>query len=230
MLILLYSILYNYPNTNTTLRTSGLSVAQVVSKLPIHFASIEKFDTSRSIAGIDIFYWYRPSLVAIRSHDSSMTAVGSDETNEDSMNPQSFDNSGTCTDGPVRRKRGPYIKLYNLNPEDESYNATIPRTTKWRRVCCDRDKETSDDQTSTTEQDEELQSQCSSSLQNEDQDLSGANIFINTSAYSRPFIILGSVIKIEFNNLYILMVLQMIAMMIMAKSRWICPVSRWKWK
>ncbi len=154
--------------------------------------------------------------VAIRSHEGSMAAVSSDETNEDSMNPQSFDNSGTCTDGPVRRKRGPY-KLYNLNPEDERYNATIPRTTKWRRVCCDRDEETSDDQTSTTEQDEELQSQCSSSLQNEDQDLSGASIFINTSAYSRPFIILGSVIKIEFNNLYILMVLQMIVMMIMAK-------------
>ncbi len=114
------------------------------------------------------------------------------------------------------RGPGPY-KLYNLNPEDEIYNATIPRTTKWRRVCCDRDEETSDDQTSTTEQDEELQSQCSSSLQNEYQDDSGASIFINTSAYSRPFIILGSVIKIEFNNLYILMVLQMIVMMIMAK-------------
>ena len=86
------------------------------------------------------------------------------------------------TESAVRRIRGPY-KLYSLNPEDECYNARIPRTTKWRRLHCDRDvsslEENLDHQNSTTDVDEELQSQCSSpslSLENEDQDSSGVNL------------------------------------------------------
>ena len=96
-----------------------------------------------------------------------------------------MDTSNT-TEGAVRRKRGPY-KLYSLNPEDESYNATITRTTKWHRLRCvsDRDvssfEENQDHQNKATDLNEELQSPHSSSscpffLENEDQDRSGANL------------------------------------------------------
>lgn len=32
-----------------------------------------------------------------------------------------------------RKKRGPY-KSYDLNPNDESYDPVVPKTTKWRRL------------------------------------------------------------------------------------------------
>ena len=98
----------------------------------------------------------------------------------------------------VTRKRGPY-KLYNLNPEDENYNATVPRTTKWRRlryddqfgqgeyqydhhndrdslrdVEFDENADESDDQHSTAS----LQSQCSNpsfNMSHEDEDVPGEN-------------------------------------------------------
>ena len=88
---------------------------------------------------------------------------------------------GLVTEGAFRRKRGPY-KLYSFNPEDESYSAKIPKTTKWRRRQRDRDaassKQNLGDQTSIAEQDEDLQSPCSSpsfSMGNEDYDFSGRN-------------------------------------------------------
>lgn len=114
------------------------------------------------------------------------SAENTDGTNEDSS---SFENS--CpnlsdmpdrtnaptpnTEGVVRRKRGPY-KLYTLNPEDECYNAAIPRTTKWRRLRCERNlascEENSAAQVLTAELNEDLELCCSSrslAMDNEDQ-------------------------------------------------------------
>ena len=101
--------------------------------------------------------------------------------------------TSNATEGAVRKKRGPY-KLYSLNPKDASYNATIPQTTKWRRLRCEcgRDvlsfEENQDHQNKTTALNEELQSPCSSSsspffLENENQDCSGANLTYYTATW-----------------------------------------------
>ena len=118
----------------------------------------------------------------------------------DTITAETNDENSIITEGAVRRKRGPY-KLYSFNPEDEGYNAKIPKTTKWRRrLHRDGDAASSEqslgNQTSTVEQNEELQSRCSSpsfSMGDEDQDFSGKNLKRHSHLLKRLHFVISTI-------------------------------------
>ena len=96
---------------------------------------------------------------------------------------ESLDEAEGCSSADLTsttRKRGPY-KLYALSTEDESFCAKIPRTTKWRRRCQQRDDIEFEDRDGVTIQgdvgNEEL------GLSNEDDDFAGTHILDNETSF-----------------------------------------------